>query len=109
MCERWLNSFEHFMTDMGPRPAGTTLDRINNDGNYEPGNCRWATWSEQHRNTRRTKLLSFRGETKCQSDWAAATGLSAQLINQRLKNGWSVERTLTEPVAPGRGRPRKDR
>jgi hypothetical protein len=55
ICDRWLNSFQNFLIDMGERPEGTTLDRKNNDGNYEPSNCRWATPKEQIKNRRKYK------------------------------------------------------
>jgi hypothetical protein len=68
ICERWKH-FANFLADMGPRPAGTTLDRINVNGNYEPDNCRWATAQEQRRNRRDTVLYTYAGKTMCLTDW----------------------------------------
>jgi hypothetical protein len=68
VCDRWLK-YENFLADMGQRPNGTTLDRIDVDGNYEPGNCRWATAREQRNNRRDTKLYTYAGKTMCLADW----------------------------------------
>ena len=95
ICERWKNSFESFLADMGQRPIGLTLDRINNDGNYEPGNCRWTDTFTQARNTRKNRIITMNGHTKTLSQWAEETGLNGGLISRRLKRGWPVELALT--------------
>jgi len=98
VCERWRDSFEAFLADMGPRPSRKhSIDRIDNAGNYEPGNCRWATVSEQARNRRSNRILSFRGETLTLVEWSERTGLSMNVLKTRVKQGWSVERVLTQP------------
>lgn len=98
VCERW-HSFENFIADMGSRPDGTTLDRFpNNDGSYEPGNCRWATPKEQSSNRRSNRFLTFGGETLTLTEWARRLGVGHRTLGQRLdKWGWSVERTLSTP------------
>lgn len=84
VCERW-QTFENFYADMGDKPTGRSLDRIDNDGNYEPGNCRWATQKEQCSNTRRNVWLTWQGRTMHASDWAKELGVSRQRIEQRLR------------------------
>ena len=93
ICERWLNSFENFFADMGKRPAGCSIDRYpNNDGNYEPGNCRWATRSEQGRNRGRYNhpITAF-GQTKLQTEWAQILNTSDSHIRFTLKRGKTIE------------------
>lgn len=97
VCDRWANSFVAFLEDMGERPEGETLDRIDLNGDYEPGNCRWLPRANQTRNTRRNKRITFRQETKTISEWAAEFGINPINLNRRLRRGWSVEEALTTP------------
>jgi hypothetical protein len=94
VCERW-RSFESFLQDMGPRPEGKTLDRVNVDGDYEPGNCRWATPAEQNRNMKRNRVLEWNGRSLCVCDWAKQLGISPITLRSRLRLGWTVEQALT--------------
>lgn len=97
VCERWL-TFENFLADMGERPDAMTLDRYpNNDGHYEPGNCRWASRAEQTRNTCRTRLIEFDGRRMCINDWARALGMPIKLLQSRFRKRWPITRALTEP------------
>lgn len=75
-----------------------TLDRINNNLGYSPENCRWATIKEQSNNTRTNRVLSFNGQNRTMSQWAETLGVCVATLWDRLDNGWSVERTLTEPI-----------
>lgn len=103
VCARWRESFAAFLADVGPRPSpGHSIDRIDNNGNYEPANCRWATWREQQRNRRSNVELEFRGERACLVVWSERTGIALGTLCRRLRRGWSVERTLTEPAKPTR-------
>lgn len=100
VCQRWNESFSDFFADMGARPSPShTIDRIDNDGNYEPGNCRWATKREQANNRRSNRRLTFMGVTCGVSEWADRQGLGRSTVEWRIKRGWSVERALTTPSA----------
>lgn len=99
VCERWRNSFEAFYEDMGDKPAGhrISIERLNNDGNYEPGNCVWATPAKQACNKRTTIRLTLNGRTQCLAEWAAELDIAVMTIWNRLHRGWTVERALTTP------------
>lgn len=100
VCERWKD-YLNFLEDMGERPVGATIDRIENSKGYEPGNCRWATRKTQNRNRTISRFLTFNGQTKCLAEWAEELNISARAISRRLQWGWDVDRALTEPVLPG--------
>jgi hypothetical protein len=96
VCARWRKSFAAFFSDIGPRPSKDhSLDRIDVNGNYEPGNCRWADRLEQQNNRRNNHMLTLNGVTLSMAQWARKLGFSRHRIYARLKNGWSVERALT--------------
>jgi len=98
VCVRWME-FPNFLADMGERPAGMTLDRIDNDKGYEPGNCRWATPKEQSRNTRANRMVEAFGRTQCLAAWAEECGLKWWTLYARLfVYRWPVEDALTRPV-----------
>jgi hypothetical protein len=99
VCKRWRNSFESFLADMGPRPSSKhSLDRKNNDRGYCPSNCRWATREEQGRNKSSCRFLRYKGRSLTIAGWSEVTGLSHGAICARLRLGWPVARTLTEPI-----------
>jgi hypothetical protein len=96
VCSRW-EDFNNFLDDMGLCPMGMGIDRIDNSKGYSPDNCRWATQSQQLRNNRRTRLISYKGMTMCAKDWAKKTGIDYVGFLYRIKN-WSIKRAVTEAI-----------
>lgn len=98
VCASW-DKFEIFLSDMGVRPGPEfEIDRIDNNGNYCKSNCRWATLSEQNLNKRTNHRLTFKGITLPLRVWSRRTGIKETTLRMRIKNGWSVEKSLTAPV-----------
>jgi len=101
VCKRW-HVFENFYADMGPPPKGRSIERKNNDGNYTPSNCYWATAKEQAANLQRTRRLTYAGRTMNIAEWARETKQPPLRIWQRLNRGWSVGDALTHPPIRGK-------
>lgn len=102
VCDRW-QTFENFYADMGARPEGMTLDRIDNDGDYAPDNCRWATTKQQVRNRRVSGSYMHNGQSMSLSEWAERMGLPYQTVWTRFRNGWRGEK-LFSPLGPTSGK-----
>jgi hypothetical protein len=99
VCVRWLEGFEYFYDDMGPRPGNDySLDRIDNDSDYEPENCRWADRITQSRNRRNNHVLTVNGIAKTITEWGEITGIHRRTITSRLNRGWHPEDAITIPV-----------
>lgn len=102
VCESWLK-FENFLADMGEPKPGESLDRYPNaGGNYEPGNCRWATAAEQSRNTNRNVIVTVDGKSMTVRDWEIEKGVNRGAFQRRVDLGWPLERVVTEPIQPGK-------
>lgn len=99
ICDSWRQSFDAFLADMGNCPGSEwTVERDDYNGNYEPGNCRWATRKEQNRNSSHNRMIEFDGQSRCLSEWAEVVGINYRTLATRLGKGWSIHRALTEPV-----------
>lgn len=91
VCDRWLHSYENFLEDMGRRPSKKhSLDRTNNDGHYEPLNCRWATPTQQRNNTSRNINIVLNNETHTLKEWAEIHGINYQIVYSRYRKGWPI-------------------
>ena len=97
VCDRWLESFANFLADMGERPPGMSLDRIDVNGPYAPENCRWATEEQQHNNMQQTRYLEWNGKRQSLTQWARELDIPPNTIRRRLHVGWPIERVLGEP------------
>jgi len=101
VCDRWLHSFEAFYADMGPRPTKKhTIDRINNDGNYEPGNCRWVTNFQQSRNRSTNVNITINGVTRCVVDWATVLNVTRSHFHEMCRKTYSNGRGLRPDPFP---------
>lgn len=99
VCNQWKESFEQFLADVGARPSVRhSLERIDNEGDYQPGNVRWATPKEQARNRRSSRFIRCNGKTKTLAEWADLTGLPSHAIYKRLERGWCIDRALSAPL-----------
>lgn len=100
VCPEWhgAQGYHRFIAYVGERPRGHTIDRIDNNLGYQPGNVRWATVKAQQNNRRVSKPITFNGETMNARDWAARLGMGKNTVSERLRAGWTIERALTEPA-----------
>lgn len=98
VCDEWCHSFEQFLADMGERPKGCTLDRIDNTKGYSPDNCRWATPKQQSHNRKSNVLVNFQGSLIPCAEAARRCGLSKTLLYDRLKRGWPEDRLFDPPM-----------
>lgn len=105
VCPQWNNDFNEFYRYVGNRPSEKhSLDRIDNDRGYEPGNVRWATRQVQNRNSRVLRILEYQGERKCLAEWSELFGISYGTLHYRIRSGWPISKAFLTPLYPNHGR-----
>ncbi len=98
VCDRWNESFENFIEDMGLKPSERyTVERRNTNGNYEPTNCYWGTWKEQNNNRRNNHLITYQGRTQTMAQWAEETGIAYKILSHRVYRQWPEHRLFSTP------------
>lgn len=104
VCDRWLEpsgkGFLNFLEDMGERPEGLTLERVDVNSGYSPENCVWASVQEQSLNKRNSRKLEYKGDVRCLSEWCDLFGVDAEAVSYRLNKGWSIEKAFDTPFRP---------
>ena len=107
ICDEWNNSFEAFLKDMGERPSSQySLERIDNNGNYCPGNCKWASLVEQANNKSTNRIISFGGKTMTFAQWSRFLGIDERTLRARINRyGWSIEKAFTTPIRRSNSKP----
>ena len=100
VCVGWNKSFLKFYEEMGARPLECSLDRIDNSGGYNKANCKWSTQSEQNRNKRNNRSITYEGVTKCLTDWATELGIKVTTLQKRLLLGWTIREAFGKQVRP---------
>ena len=99
VCKRW-HSVKYFVSDMGEKPVGYSIDRIDNNSNYSPSNCRWATRLEQCNNLRKNVRLSYQGRSLTLAEWSREIGMNRNTLKKRWRLGWSATRIIEAPIDP---------
>jgi hypothetical protein len=97
VCDRWKR-FENFLNDMGEPPEGMQIDRVDNGGDYEPSNCRWATKEENAQNKRNNRIIEYDGKRMSLSEWERTLGMKSGTLKGRLSLGWAIPKALETPV-----------
>lgn len=102
ICDRWMQGYEYFLADMGERPDGLSIDRIDVNNGYSPDNCKWATNHEQANNKRNSAYIEYMGKKQTIAQWAEDIGIKAGTIYKRIYNGYTPEQALCETLHSGK-------